>query len=406
MALPVALLGALSGFARGRNKVIDHEREKQAELNEKMETAYTEGVRVKQKEYDKRAGMWAHIQALAQSGDYETAARVYFNSADPDIAKIVEKKSDRDGKVGLYDPEKSKQYIDEGLKEFNSLSRPTLDPEEIKNIYARKAVDNLTFERGIRGMLGIEETDQYVQTPFKGLREFHQTEWAKKNDPRYRDISAEDKSGKGDNGGWIKTRTKTLSDGTKVEREVTYKSKTDYTVVAESDWRVSELGATPRDLNSDQKSQMMSVVDNSIVQLGSVDKEASKALREIIFEAGGGEGKTRKKGSSYGLFNTMVLYNMRDRGATVGVATQKAFSDFVDMYKSNVFSSGEKPMLGDYIPLPYDPKKVVTKKDFTDWYGMKIAKKYQGVELTPEIEKRAEEEIFLYEWISQSLPEG
>lgn len=341
MALPIALLALAKGFTGQRTSMIADEQEKLERLQANMEKTYAEGVKLKQGEYDSRKEMWDNIEGLAKNGDYETAARVYWNSSDPNMAKVAEAESDRDGKVGLYDPEKSRSWIDRGLSEFKSLDRPMIDPDEINRIHERKAIDNMSFERSIRSAFGIEESEKYVQTPYKGLRKFHQTQWAKENDPRYRDLSAEDQAKRDSPFNFEKDAISrkdkyTRADGQEV---VVY----EYAHPENPERILKRLERTTKrgkgiSISEKDFAEGRRAFDSYLENLKKSDSDADKDLFEkvnkMVLETRW-QGQTRQPGVFEPLFNSILsAHKMAGAQNVVGAAASMATRDIVQLVKT------------------------------------------------------------------------
>lgn len=168
-------MSAFAGFAKGffneRVKMIDAQQEKQDELAKRLKEIQLKGLEKQQELYDKKASTMAEVENFYNSGDIKSAyATLASTIAGGSVIENLKKTYGKDYEA-TYDSEQNRKYIEETIKNWRGTKRPEMSQEELDRIQVRKGVENLAFEQGIRNIFGIDSTEEYYGTPYKGLHE-------------------------------------------------------------------------------------------------------------------------------------------------------------------------------------------------------------------------------------------
>lgn len=266
------MLGFLKGFADRRVQMIDAEQEKQNKLAEKLQALHIKGLEKRQEEYDKKAPIMQRVQSSFQQGDYKTAyADLIAMQSDPTHLENLKKTFGEDYIAKIADKEENRKYIEQEIRNWQTVERPSLTSEELNNVQLRRGVDNLSFENSIRSLMGIDSTDGFLGTPNKGLM-------SGLRNPYGQGVKYEPKP---DEGGKPQFKTVTNADGSQTLLRLDIQGKgQDITPVYES-----KPAFAPTSLTPDQREIIKSKMHNEVRMLtidNSISDKSKDVLKELI----------------------------------------------------------------------------------------------------------------------------
>jgi hypothetical protein len=385
------VIGGLSKFFERRNQQLSVEQSKADIKSEQFRAAHIAGIEAQQKNYDGELETWNAVDHFVQNGDLVNANLAYqklvpFAGAD--------KAGNTEGVKYLYDQDDvaRQAYLESESKWWReNHKRPEMNLDEIENIAARKAVDNHSIERWVKGALGIEITDEnrgnIVGVPYKNymavsrenpeklpsgrkLAEKDTDTWVQYNMPdgnlvQYRkseDGLVDPESLEVISEGETRWSVNFEQDTTGTLRRVVAVDPFDPLNVQRGEWE--SIGDVPwKTLKGEDEKIVTTTLRSALNGLEAKSKSVWEDIQKSIF-VDDKTGKSTFTGVGYGLYMNLVESYHNRENYTVRDAAQRAFIDYEDFVTSDVVDVAKgTPFTSPTSELNYDRFKqwVVSK---------------------------------------------
>lgn len=161
----------LTGFMSQRAEQLEEDRERRDDLTEKLRKTAEAGLAQQQKLYDSQSKANSSMKGMLEAGDFAGAASVYLTSAGVPDADARKKFAGKEFTAeDLTEDSSLVQSMREAAAAFDAQSRPEMDWDAYENIQGTRATQWMGFEKALRDLAGIEDSGNFVGTPYKGVK--------------------------------------------------------------------------------------------------------------------------------------------------------------------------------------------------------------------------------------------
>ena len=365
--MPINAKALATGFFEQRVERIDAERGKAEKLTEQMKKMHIAGVKKQQEKYDKSKTSFDKIGGYLDAGDIDNAD-LEFTSAGIGAAS-AEKMSKQKGEdvVRSVDPEVRRKELMAHVNFFNeNNTRPEVNYEEVQNIQARRGVDNLSFERTIRDLLGVDTSDNsFAGTAQKGLKLLHQTQRGKVEGGVDYEAAPE-----GQDFESLYKDEATVTDvlGNKVKTTI-FRNKLTQEAPGVGQSTLTERGRAVRPLEAKEEKVVFREYASVLEKLDMKDPEKADLFRQTFWEPAGRD-VYKPQGIGLGYFNVLFDHYRADSTVTVKEAASSTFDDLSDMYDSGALVQVYRPGLTS--KLTNDVTLMLDSEKYMDWAREKM----------------------------------